>query len=204
MEELQQSMEDVVYACFTGEATETFDSEKLTVLRRGSMQTDLFNVEIAIIGESHFCILRCPRNGRILAIEMLACVDVNELGFKPDTLLAYDEFPTRPSAVGASTLHSELDVVKTEIVSSDCFDSTDGRYDAVDSWMDIPSYMTGNMVALCMNFPGELHPGTFVQVAVRNNVCTIWTVHEYVQEDGVHVKHLCSKTGVTRHLKRTK
>ncbi|HBP00010.1 MAG: hypothetical protein UU48_C0004G0024 [Candidatus Uhrbacteria bacterium GW2011_GWF2_41_16] len=84
MEYVRQSARDTTYTMFQGKDVETFDPEKLHVIQRANMEIRSLGVHIdaAIIGESHF--VRIEKNGQLILVEMLACVNLDELGFKTE------------------------------------------------------------------------------------------------------------------------
>lgn len=73
---VDQSVNDLHYCLFAAKA----DRQALKVIKQLHISTDFFDLEAAIIGESHYLTFS---NGTEIMTELMACID-----FSPDTLIS--------------------------------------------------------------------------------------------------------------------
>ncbi len=194
MEELVQDPGDCVYAVFVGDGCQTFDPLALTVIRKASLPCgDNFTFEFAIIGESHY-VEFSDGDGTPIFVEMLACVNLEELGFEAD-MLNQDVCSPQVLEFG-----SEKARVNTQT------EFTYGH--ELPAWVENPSpwselFIGGASARLSFAFPGELRPRTIVEVKVHQTdfgavAAMITTLHEYVV-DG-RLMRLATQTNFIHHV----
>lgn len=181
MKEIVQDPRDCVYAQFFGENITWFDPDTLTIIRRAQLSGGSFDVDVAIIGESHF-VRVFGQNGQFVFAELLACVDLEEMCCVPDQTIQMTERGRR--VIGATLLKGVVAAVETNVaLQSD-----------EPAWLDVDSTVnnypsTGAHLWLSFEFPGEHKPRTvvFLNVAESNTdvVLSISTLHEYVGGDDI-------------------
>ena len=193
---VEQDPKDVVYALFFGRNEESFSSERLTVVQRETIRllvaNRLIEAEVAIIGESHYVVLR-DADGRIVFAELLACVDLEERGLRPAWT-----YPLRHLPPDLSIMRGVLDAEKP--VRHVHFDVR-LRRPSKDRTLFVPRAhdSTQPCVQLEVAFPGPLSPRTLVLVERRESGIRIKTLHEYTTplKDAQHVEALTTETMVT-------
>jgi hypothetical protein len=165
-----QSPFDAHYAVFLGSAAANFRTDRFTVVER---QVETFDggvsVELAIIGESHFVLVR-DRAGDVKAVELLACVQVADLSVMPTR-----SFSLRQPLSGSWQLEQGSVTLCANVRVED------DRDPDVNLGMGLCFTPT---VELTHAFPGPCAPRTYVALH-RDHSGRLYlsTVHEYVRSD---------------------
>lgn len=176
------------YMCFVGDdIADRFNPGNLTVYEDAVLVAGGVRIQMTIIGESHYAIVSDYKTGNVLFIELLACVDVQEAGFRPSFLMSVQDLSEIkaqvPYANETLTIHVQLGVL-------DPVEDKDRDHTLLENsdWVQSIEY----------HFDGPMRPRTVVQARVtshRNNqVLFLQTLHEYVTPCGTRVEPLTSTT----------
>lgn len=188
LEHVAQHPRELTYALFLDDHARTFDPRELTILQQTQLGVGEYVVDAAIIGESHLVRVR-DRHNRVIAVELLACIDPARLG----------SLPTRSEPYGCG----HLDV--SELRGRVAFDTAVRTHRrATTGQVGLPRMsprQSGVVLAHC--FAGDAAARTLVAVrtdrlaalARRQARVRVHTIHEYVLDD--HVAVVTSETTIT-------
>lgn len=168
MNYIQQQARDTTYAVFTGRQVETFDPGKLQIIKRTYSEIcPGVHIETVIIGESHFVCIE--KNGRLIFVEMLACVDLEKLNFIPSLS---QKLRLNPSGFNSAWQDPNFSLKgKVNILSPQ------------EQKTRLPA-KAKEVLHLLELFPGPKSPATEVGISMDGGSILISTIHEYVLEDG--------------------
>jgi hypothetical protein len=179
MNYVEQQARDTTYAVFCEKEAKTFDSGKLRVIKRGYIDIrSSIHIEAAIIGESHF--VRIKKNGRLILVEMLACVDLERIGFIPSLSQTLKWNPEGFTSVWQDPNFSLKGKVKVLLPRK--------------QKTRLPKEAR-KMIHLLELFPGPKSPATEVGISVEGTNVLISTIHEYVLEDG-RIEPIITQTNI--------
>lgn len=196
MEMVTQDPRDCVFAHFYGEdALGQFDPGKLTVVAQEEKRFGPLTFKVAIIGESDFVVVGHDRYG-VLFIELLACVNPNNLGFRPKS--------TRPFSHGVR--HHSVQHTKGALAAF--FANATIQPPTRDTGFYCPP-KDGSFIHLEHAFPGELSPKTVVGVYIKTVGglkvgVEIMSLHEYAIEGQIVPLISCTqlfRLPITTHRK---
>lgn len=170
IEFIGQSPFDAHYAVFLGSAATSFRTDRFTVVKRQVKRFgDGASVELAIIGESHFAIVRNPA-GVVKVVELLACVQVADLPVAPTKV-----HPIGLSMSGPWELQQHGVSFRTHV----------GVGEVREAGVKI-GVLSAFALAVEFEhvFPGPCAPRTYVALH-RDHLGRLYlsTVHEYVRSD---------------------
>lgn len=162
---------DAHYALFIGPAARSFRAEGFTVLDRRVCEMRRASVEIAVIGESHFAIVR-DKTGLARCVELLACVRLEDLTVEPSA-----HRPVTETARQSVRENSDGVAVRAKI-------GVGPPRAAGQPIEDAATALLANVHVLERAFPGPCAPRTRVRIAEDAlGRILLQTVHEYARSD---------------------
>jgi len=165
-----QSPYDARYALFVGSAAERFVTQGFRIIENAIYKTSCGSVEVSIIGESHFAIVR-DRTGRARCAELLACI-------RRDDQLAESVVIIRIAAQTRETLRLIREEVSIKTKIGVYLPREAGR--SLDDLL--PAFREPHVLEHA--FEGPCAPRTRVAVKeLQPGTVRIQTVHEYVRGD---------------------
>jgi hypothetical protein len=182
MDFVDQSPAGLTFAHFTTpRAIATFNSSVLTVRKRQVETIAGLHVEAAIIGESHYVVIR--GNGLHL-VELLACIDIKRYGFYPTH--SCQEVACEPKwsyQLGLWQVKAQLSFHES---ASPELRTVLGQ-----------SVLSEASIVLELQFPGSMSPRTLVGIRESSRALTICTIHEYTTGDEQSVDIVHSQTSLS-------
>lgn len=174
MEEICQDPKDCKYLFFSDSEVASFDPKKLTIIQEKSMDVKIwdtpYQVTAAIIGESHFFVIK--KDGRIIAVELLACIDPKKLGFETDCILP----ASHPRQAGFGSEKTGIFIVALSI-KDPCLPA--------ESKKCLPQARGDVILQLNQVFPGVLQPQTQIRLYQELGILELCTLHEYASGDKI-------------------
>jgi len=170
MEEIEQSPYQLVGAVFLKEATRSFYSRRLRVLKRkiASIGESWF-LTLSVIGESHFVTVYNRVEKRLALVELLACVNPRKRGMFPSDWRSMNNCQSFRMGEPGSVYFLEVRIEAP----------TRQR----DEWLPtLPDGCTP-LLTLRQTFPGRLNPRTMVLLGLADDVLHIASLHEYRTND---------------------
>ena len=187
--ELLQDPRRLQYTLFLGDDARSFSRSALTVVQEARASAGPYTAVIAIIGESH--VVCIEERARLIAVELLACIDPEICGAKPTLRRGYADV----AAGGSLEVACDGVVVAARLAEH-------RRRD--DGWALPPPQRGETAIGLVHSFPGPGAPRTFAGIRIDRPAGTsspapwrlrISTIHEYLVHEGPIV--ITTETAIT-------